>query len=220
MAATLLGLLVVLAWYRAPVANALGKSVEFVEGLGPFGPVAFIAIYILATVLMVPGAALGLAAGAIFGVAAGTAWVSAGSTLGAGCAFLIARFLARDAVAGLVASRMSLATLDQAMEREGWKVVLLARLSPVFPFNLLNYALGLTRVRFSHYLAASWIGMLPGTLLFVYLGSLARAGLRPEERTPLEWGLYGVGLAATIGVTIIVTRMARNAMRKQADTNR
>ena len=86
-------------------------------------------------------------------------------------------------------------------------------------WGILNYALGLTRVRFSHYLAASWIGMLPGTLLFVYLGSLARAGLRPEEKTPLEWGIYGVGLAATIGVTIMVTRMARNAMRKQADLN-
>jgi len=107
--------------------------------------------------------------------------------------------------------------MDRAVTSEGWKIVLLTRLSPVFPFTLLNYAFGLTRVRLRDYVLASWIGMMPGTVLYVYLGSLARAGVTPQERTPTEWAFYGVGLAATVWVAVMVTRLARGALAKRLD---
>lgn len=190
----------------------LNTAITEVEKLGPWGPVVFIACYILATVLMVPGSALTLAAGTLFGVVYGTGIVSIASTLGASAAFLVGRFLARDAIAAKTASNASFAALDRAMGHEGWKIVALARLSPVFPFTLLNYAFGLTRVKFLHYVLASWIAMLPGTLLYVYLGSLARAGVKGGEKTPLEWTMYGVGLVATLAVTVYITKVAKKAI--------
>jgi uncharacterized membrane protein YdjX (TVP38/TMEM64 family) len=91
----------------------------------------------------------------------------------------------------------------------------LTRLSPVFPFTLLNYAFGLTRVKLSHYVLASWIGMMPGTVMYVYLGSLAKAATGERTRTTGEWALYGVGLLATVAVTIFVTRIAKQALAKK-----
>jgi uncharacterized membrane protein YdjX (TVP38/TMEM64 family) len=102
---------------------------------------------------------------------------------------------------------------------EGWKIVLLTRLSPIFPFNLLNYAYGLTRVNLKHYFWASWIGMMPGTVMYVYIGSLAgdlaSLGAGTHTRTPAEWVLYGVGLLATVTVTIFVARLARRALAER-----
>ncbi len=190
----------------------LNTAIVEVEKLGAWGPAVFILTYILATVLMVPGSPLTLAAGTLFGVAYGTGIVSVASTLGAAAAFLVGRFLAREAIAAKVAGNPSFAALDRALGARGWKIVALARLSPVFPFNLLNYAFGLTRVKFLPYTLASWIAMLPATLLYVYLGSLARAGVRGEEKSPLEWAMYGIGLAATILVTLTVTRIAKKAI--------
>lgn len=197
----------------------LNTAITEVEKLGPWGPVVFIACYILATVLMVPGSALTLAAGTLFGVVYGTGIVSLASTAGAAAAFLVGRFLTRDTIAAKTASNASFAALDRAMGKEGWKIVALARLSPVFPFTLLNYAFGLTRVNFLHYVLASWAGMLPGTLLYVYLGSLARAGVKGGEKTPLEWTLYGIGLLATLGVTIYITKMAKKAIAEAGITS-
>jgi uncharacterized membrane protein YdjX (TVP38/TMEM64 family) len=102
---------------------------------------------------------------------------------------------------------------------EGWKIVFLTRLSPVFPFTLLNYAFGLTRVKLSHYVLASWIGMIPGTVMYVYLGSLVNVGAGHRQRTTGEWVLYGVGLLATIVVTIFVTRVARKALEKKISSS-
>lgn len=198
----------------------LDSVITWVAGLGPWGPVAFIAVYVVATVLMIPGAPLGLAAGALFGVLAGTALVSFGSTIGAALAFLIARHLARDAVAARLAQHASFASLDCALEREGWKIVALARLSPVFPYSLLNFAFGLTSVRFLHYVTVSWVSMLPGTLLYVYLGSLARAGTERGAKTPAEWILHGAGLAATVLVTVLITRISRRAIREAGLTDK
>lgn len=190
----------------------LNAAITEVEKLGPWGPVVFALAYILATVLLVPGSALTLAAGTLFGVVYGTGIVSIASTTGAAAAFLIGRFLARDAIAAKTARNPSFAALDRALGRQGWKIVALARLSPLFPFTLLNYAFGLTKVKFSHYVVASWIAMLPGTMLYVYLGSLVRAGVKGGEKTPLEWAMYGIGLIATIAVTLIITRMARKSV--------
>ncbi|RME03124.1 MAG: TVP38/TMEM64 family protein, partial [Deltaproteobacteria bacterium] len=170
----------------------------------------------------IPGSLLTLGAGAVFGVVKGTIYVSIGSTLGAVLAFLVGRHLARGWVAEKIAGNEKFEAIDEAVGREGWKIVLLTRLSPIFPFNLLNYAYGVTRVSLRHYFLASWIGMLPGTLMYVYLGSLAgdlaTLGAGTGTKTPAQWGLTLVGLAATVAVTIYVTRIARRALAEKVGT--
>ena len=158
-------------------------------------------------------------AGAVFGVALGSFSVSISATLGATAAFLVGRYLARDVIARKIQKNEKFATIDQAVADEGWKIVLLTRLSPVFPFTLLNYAFGLTRVKLSHYVLASWIGMLPGTVMYVYLGSLVNVGAGHRQRTTGEWVLYGVGLLATVIVTVFVTRVAKKALAKKISSN-
>lgn len=196
--------------------QTLASFLEWVQGIGPWGAVLVAAAYVPAAVLLLPGAPLTLGAGFLFGVARGTVIVSLGSTAGAAAAFLVARGLARDRVARLMAGRPRLAAVGRAVETEGFKIVLLTRLSPAFPFNLLNYAFGLTSVPFRKYVLASWIGMLPGTIMYVYLGSAARsvAALLSGEapRSPAENGLFALGLAATVAVAVIVTRTARRAL--------
>jgi uncharacterized membrane protein YdjX (TVP38/TMEM64 family) len=196
------------------VQELLKQALDWVGRLGPWGPAIFIAIYVAATVLLIPGSVLTLGAGAVFGLTRGTLIVSVASTLAATAAFLIGRYLAREAVARKIEGNEKFAAVDRAVAAEGWKVVFLTRLSPVFPFTLLNYAFGLTQVKLGHYIAASWIGMLPGTVMYVYLGTLAQAASGERSRTTGEWILYGVGLLATIGVTIFVTRVARKALSK------
>jgi uncharacterized membrane protein YdjX (TVP38/TMEM64 family) len=202
-----------------PVQEWLRRSLDWVSGLGPAGVVAFVVIYILACVFMLPGSILTLGAGAVFGVVKGTAIVSVASTLGATAAFLVGRHLARDRVARRIEGNERFRAIDAAVGREGWKIVGLTRLSPVFPFNLLNYAYGITRVSLRDYFFASWIGMFPGTLMYVYLGSLAGSvaalGGRGGGRTPAQWSLYLVGLLATVAVTVIVTRIARASLAKR-----
>ncbi len=148
-------------------------------------------------------------------MALGSICVSISATLGATAAFLVGRYLARDAIARRIEKNEKFATIDRAVAGEGWKIVLLTRLSPVFPFALLNYAFGLTRVRLSHYVLASWLGMIPGTVMYVYLGSLVNLGAGHRHRTSGEWILYGVGLLATVAVTVFVTRLAKKALAKK-----
>ena len=195
------------------VAGLFAQSKEWIAGLGPWGPVMFILLYILACVLFVPGSVLTLAAGALFGVGWGSIYTSIGATLGATAAFLVGRYVARDWVTKRIEGNARFKAIDEAVGREGWKIVGLTRLSPVFPFSLLNYGYGLTRVSLRDYFFASWIGMMPGTVMYVYLGSLARAA--DDKKTPLEWTLYAVGLLATVIVTILVTRIARQALAKK-----
>jgi uncharacterized membrane protein YdjX (TVP38/TMEM64 family) len=197
------------------VGGLLSEALHWIDRLGPWGPALFVLLYIAATVLLVPGSALTLGAGALFGVVRGSLLVSVASTFGATCAFLVSRYLARDWVAKKVEKNATFAAIDRVVADEGWKIVGLTRLSPVFPFTLLNYGFGLTRVKLRDYVLASWIGMMPGTLMYVYLGSLARTGIRGQKRTPAEWALYGVGLLATVAVTVIITRIARRALAKR-----
>ena len=148
----------------------------------------------------------------------GSLLVSAGSTLAAAISFLIGRYAARDWVAAKVASNTTFNAIYKAVQTDGWKLVALTRLSPVFPFTLLNYAYGLTPVKFWHYVLASWIAMMPGTVMYVYLGSIARAGAEAQQRTPAQWAMYGVGLIATIAVTVYITRVAKAALAKRTHT--
>lgn len=191
---------------------------EWVDSLGFWGPLVFIAGYAAATVAFVPGSLLTLAAGAIFGLGRGTLFVFFGSTIGASLAFLIARYLARGAVERRLEGKPRFERIDNAVAKQGRKIVFLMRLSPVFPFSLLNYALGLTKVRFVDYLIAC-IGMLPGTFLYVYygkaLGSLAAvAGGTQTEKGAADWILLSVGLVATVLVTTVITRIAKRALQE------
>src|SRR5215471_10380870 len=188
-------------------AARLRTALDAIAGLGPWGPVIFVLLYIAATVLFLPGSVLTLGAGVVFGLARGAVIVSISATLGATAAFLVGRYLARAWVARKIEGNARFRAIDEAVAREGWKIVGLTRLSPAFPFNLLNYAFGLTRVSLRDYVLASWVGMMPGTVMYVYLGSLAGdlAGAGRRERTAAEWTLYAVGLAATVAVTVLVT---------------
>src|SRR5438105_10495926 len=213
------GVAILLALKYFHVQDLLKSALDWIGKLGPWGPVIFIGIYVVATVLFIPGSVLTLGAGAVFGVGLGSVCVSISATLGATAAFLVGRYLARDAIARKIEKNEKFSTIDRAVADEGWKIVLLTRLSPVFPFTLLNYAFGLTRVRLSHYVLASWIGMMPGTVMYVYLGSLVNVSAGHRQRTVGEWVLYGVGLLATIAVTVFVTRVAKKALAKKISSS-
>jgi uncharacterized membrane protein YdjX (TVP38/TMEM64 family) len=216
--AALLAAVVAVAW-SVDARTALVDTLARIERLGAWGPVLFVALYVVATVLFLPGSILTVGAGAIFGLAKGVLVAWAAATLGAAAAFLVGRYLARDAVARALAASPRFRALDAAVAREGWKIVGLMRLSPVFPFNVLNYAFGITRVPFVHYALASWIGMLPGALVYVYLGALAgdlaSLGEAARGRAPVQWMLAGLGLVATVLVAASITRLARRALARR-----
>ena len=217
--ALLLGLVaaVVAAFVLLPVRDLLVGFLSWIQGFGAWGPVLLAAAYVPASLLFVPGSILTLGAGFLFGVGVGTVAVSVGSVMGAAAAFLAGRTLARGWVERKVAASPRFRALDRAVGRQGFKIVLLTRLSPIFPFNLLNYAYGATPVTFRDYFVASWIGMLPGTLLYVYLGSAVKS-LADLVSGNIQGGLgqkvfFGLGLLATAALTVLITRIARGALR-------
>ncbi len=195
---------------------------DWVASLGPLGPLVFIAGYATATVFGMPGAILTLAAGPIFGVLFGSIYVFIGATLGASGAFLAARHVVRSSIEQRVAGNARFDAIDRAIARDGRKIVLLLRLSPVFPFNLLNYSLGLTRIGFLDYVVAS-VGMIPGTVLYVYIGALggnaAVAASGGGEADTAKLAAQVIGFAATLVVTLLVTRTARRALAEAALTD-
>ena len=201
--------------------ESLPRFIDWVSRSGTTGALLFVLGYIVAAVALIPGLILSLAAGAIFGVPLGTALVFVSATLGASAAFLVSRYLARPLVERRLAGNARFAAIDRAVGKEGGRIVLLLRLSPLFPYNLLNYALGLTSVRFRDYVLAS-VGMLPLTLLYVYYGTILGDVARVMSGTPIPRGpayyvLLGLGLLATIAVTTLVTRTARRALRHALD---
>lgn len=151
----------------------------WVEGAGAAGPALFMGVYALATVLFLPGSVLTLAGGALFGPVWGTLWNLTGATIGAALSFLIARYLGADWVSRRTGPRMQ--RLNDGVTSEGWRFVAFVRLVPVFPFNLLNYALGLTRISFVAYVIASWVFMLPGAIAYTWLGYAGREALGGGE---------------------------------------
>ena len=205
----------VVAGRTLPLDEVLLDLVAWVRAAGPEGVAVFVASYVLATVLFVPGSILTLGAGFAYGVALGTPIVWVAANLGAAIAFALGRTVARRSIAARVAGDARFAAVDRAVARRGLGIVILARLSPMLPFNLLNYAFGLTRVRLRDYVLGSLIGMLPGTLLYVYLGSLVTTLGELASGLPgaaSHRGLYFAGLALTAAVTVHVTRVARRAL--------
>jgi uncharacterized membrane protein YdjX (TVP38/TMEM64 family) len=193
---------------------------EWIDGLGIIAPVAFIGLYILVTVALLPASVVTLGAGVVFGVVKGSLLVFVGAMLGATAAFLVGRYLARDWVAERIAERPKFQAIDTAIAQEGRRVILLLRLSPVFPFNLLNYGLGLSQVSLKDYVLGT-LGIVPGTVMYVYLGSLvgslamlgAEDGVQDPQAATVQWILRIVGLAATIAVTVYITRIAQQALK-------
>ena len=188
---------------------------KWIESLGYIGGIAFIATYILSTVVFIPATILTLGAGVVFGVVWGSLYVFVGATLGAIAAFLIGRYLARDWIGKKIEGNQKFVAIDQAVAHSGFKIVLLARLSPLFPFNLLNYAFGITGVSFKEYALAS-IGMLPATVMYVYIGSIAgdvaRIGSEDQSTDAIKWGIRIIGFVATVAVTVYATRLAQKAI--------
>ena len=194
-----------------PVREWFTALQVYVDRLGPLGPVIVAAAYVLLTVLLIPGSALTIGAGTVFGLWTGLAVVVVGANLGALGSFLLARTLLRDKVGEWAKANPRFDALDRAIAKEGFKMVLLSRLSPAFPFTLLNYLLGLTKVSVGSYVLANLIGMLPGTFLYVYIGATLSSGLS-DGAGLFKQILLGVGLLATVGVVILVTRAARRAI--------
>lgn len=199
-----------------PLEQLMSGIKEWIDGLGYWGPLALGALYILATVLFIPGTILSLAAGGLFGLWLGFAIISLASTIGAAAAFLIARYLARKRVAKMVKNNRHLDALDRAIGEGGWKVVGLLRLSPAIPFNVQNYLYGVTSIEFWPCVLTSWVAMMPGTFLYIYIGHVSGAALgQQRQRSTAEWVMLGVGLLATIAVTVYVTRLAKRKLGEQ-----
>jgi uncharacterized membrane protein YdjX (TVP38/TMEM64 family) len=211
-----------LAMRFLPVQQWLRSFNDWLGQMGVAGIFIFIGVYALATVLLAPGAILTIGAGFAFGLWKGFLAVSAGATLGASLAFLVARFIARDKVEAIAKGNEKFRKIDNAIGKQGAKLVFLLRLSPVIPFNLSNYFYGLTGVKFWPYVLASWVGMMPGTLLYVYIGTVGKAAVSAAAGEEMKhgwqyWTFLSVGLAATITATIWITKIARDALKEKAD---
>lgn len=198
------------------LSDATQRFVETLQSQGDLGLVWLAAAYIPASVFFFPAALLTLAGGFTFGFAKTLVAVSLGSTAGATSAFLAGRTLFRELIEHRVAKDPRFRALDAAVAEQGFKIVMLTRLSPVLPFNLLNYAFGLTKVRLRDFVLASWIGMFPGTVMYVSIGSAAKslsdilAGR--SEGGVAQKVLFGVGLVATLVVTVLMARIAKKAL--------
>ncbi len=214
VASTIAG--VAVAAYFLPLADWTIDLAERAREAGSVGVAIFFAAYVISTVAAVPGSILTLAAGFAYGPIWGLALASPASVAGATCAFVLGRTLLRDWAVRQVGSSPRARAIDAAIEREGFKLVLLLRLSPLFPFNVLNYLLSLSNVPLRSYVVASALGMLPATALYVYLGSLATtaAELSGAGKTGggLSSAVYGLGLVATLAVVIVASRAAKRAL--------
>ena len=200
----------------------LRNALQWVNDLGAIAPIAFILIYIVATVAFLPGSILTLGAGVVFGIVQGSIYVFVGATIGATLAFLVGRYLARGWVSKKIAGNQKFKAIDRAVGKEGLKIVLLTRLSPIFPFNLLNYGLGVTGVSLKDYVLGS-VGMIPGTIMYVYIGSLAGniatigGETQPDANPIAQWAIRIIGFVATVAVTLYVTKIARQALNDSID---
>lgn len=200
-----------------PVADALTAALEAVRDAGLAGQVGFVALYALATIALVPASWLTLGAGAVWGPWVGIALVWPGAVIGATGAFALGRTALRETVAARVAARPRLAAVEQALGRRGATLALLLRLSPVVPFGVLNYALGMTPLTLGRFVLSTAVGILPGTFLYVYLGStVPDLAALAEGRAPdggwATTALTAFGLIATAAVTVWITRIARRAL--------
>jgi uncharacterized membrane protein YdjX (TVP38/TMEM64 family) len=201
------------AYSALPVAEWIEAFRDWTEEQGPVGWIVFILVYAFAVTALVPGSFLTLAAGVAFGLW-GFPLVVTGATLGAAMSFLAGRYLVRNRVRQTIQERPKLRAIDAAIGEDGWKIVGLLRLSPLVPFSLQNWVFGATSVSFWPYFLASLFGIMPGTLLYVWIGSLGGAAAGGGEASTLKYVFFGVGILATLVVTVLVGRKA-NAKLKE-----
>jgi uncharacterized membrane protein YdjX (TVP38/TMEM64 family) len=219
----LLVFVLVIASKYLNLGEILRDILERIESLGYWGPISFIIIYNLATILFIPGSILTLGGGVIYGALWGSIYVLIAATIGAIAAFAIGRYLSRNWVAQQMARHPKFKAIEEAVTHSGFKIVLLTRLCPIFPFNLLNYAFGVTQVSLKDYILGS-IGMVPGTVMYVYLGDLVgdlktidtpdMMSVNPQTET-MKWIINIVTLVTTIAVTIYLAKIARQALEEE-----
>ncbi|MBC1241076.1 TVP38/TMEM64 family protein [Nostoc sp. 2RC] len=214
----------IIAAKQLNIQGLLHTLIIWVESLGIFGPIAYIVIYNLATLLFIPGSLLTLKGGCLFGVFWGSVYVLIAAIIGATLAFLIGRHFSRNWVYQQMEKYPKFKAIDLAVAKEGWKIVLLTRLSPLFPFNLLNYAFGVTQVSLKDYILGSF-GIIPGTVMYVYIGSLAgniaMINISHQPSTPetqiWQWIMRIIGLIATVAVTVYMTKIAQKALAQSVE---
>lgn len=203
--------LIVIAWAFLPMDDWLDQLSRWVDSLGLWGIVVFAIIYIVATTALIPGAPLSIMGGLLFTWwALPLVWVSA--VIGAAIAFVIARYLAKKSAQKVTRSNQSFNAIDRVLVEDGWKIVMLVRLSPLVPFNLQNYFFGTTNIQFWHYICATAVGIIPGSTMYVYLGAAASAA----GDSVYQWLLLGVGLLATIFVAWYISHKAKQQLDKDA----
>lgn len=208
---------VLLWWVGRSLAPRLLGIVAHIQSLGPAAPIAFILIYAFAVVALIPASLLTIAGGAVFGLVRGVIFSLIGATLGSTVAFLLGRYVARRLVARRLAAMPRFQAIEKAVSARGRRIVFLLRLSPVIPFNFLNYALGLTTISAWDFVAAS-LGTIPGALVYTYAGmvtgeALALAGKAQVPKNASYYAVLVAGLVATVAATMVVTRTARRALQ-------
>jgi len=203
---------------RAGFDSSLVRGLaERIRALGPLAPVVFVLLFVLNTVLCLPTSVLAMTGGFLFGPMLGMACVWSGAVAGASAAFGISRRMGRGWIQRRIERHPRLHAVEQAVSEEGWRIVILSRLAPGSPFFLLNFMFGLTRIRFLPYLWSTAVSIVPGTFLFVYLGSLGHLALEERVRTPAEWVLYFAGLAALVLAISLITRRAQRLLSRRLD---
>lgn len=215
----LLVVLVIVILRFSPLSGIIYSLISWIRSQGIWGYALFFLFYVAACVFVVPGSILTLGAGFAYGLVTGTILVSVSSTVGAVAAFLVGRYFARDKIKARIMNNPKFESIDKAVGKSGFKIVLLTRLSPIFPFNILNYAYGLTAVTLREYFLASWIGMLPGTVMYVYIGTLITdlSTSAVKVHSPYEIWLKIVGFVATAAVTLVIAKMARKALTEKVE---
>ena len=210
-----LGLILVLLAYYVELEQALTSLLQWVDSLGTLGAIAFVAIYIIATTICIPGSIMALAGGALFGKLMGTILVFVSGFLGACCAFGLGRYLLSDWVKKQLEKNSYLKAVNRLVVTEGWKIACLLHLSPIVPFNLLNYVLGTSEITYPNFLLATSVGILPGVILYVFLGStigdltMVMMGKSDSANSTIQWVISAIGILATVALTIYLAKIAR-----------
>ena len=182
------------------------KIKEKIDSFGPIAPLVYIGFYILATVFFLPGLPVTMLSGLAFGPIWGVVYASIGAVIGVSCAFLVARYVARGMVEGWVEGNAQFRRIDEGVQRQGWRMLMITRLIPLFPFNLQNYAYGLTKIRFLTFFFVSWICMLPGTAAYVQLGAAVNLGEGNIKKTLVYLAGAGIFIVLVSLIPILIRK--------------
>ena len=203
--------------YFFDLQSHVREILKWIDARGIWAPIIFILLDIVIVIFLLPGVLITLGAGFIFGVVMGSIYIVVATTIGAVIAFILARYLLSERTANYLRTKPRLKFIDQLLATEGWKLVLVTRLIPFFPFKLSNYLFGLTKFKLKDFFIGTFFGIWPITIFNVYVGSIT-ADLSTlgtgSTKTNLEWVIYVFGFIMTIFVVIYVTNRARHALKK------